>query len=285
MKNKKTATYTGVIILCAISLFFLFPEKTVINAPSVASIYEFPKNALTLLDVTKHEDFVLQNEKRNKWIEGRRDVAIVAAYEIVPVSPYAFSPVRIVITSLGKFPSKEMERWEEFEKKREKNKNEIPPKFAAFLLRYERLFVRHRENDGSESGVYASDSISMSGMNDDGSFSLDSYTGSRAFIFENHNAKKKYSFRIIQSTQMTRSSGVAKLRPIKGGEKYYANWHSPKGAIFEENLELTERVDFNYIFNSLKELTINHIAQTGVVEKFYAEREAKRKKETENAQK
>jgi hypothetical protein len=52
MKNHKKLTYTGVIVFCAISLFFFLPEKNVIDAPSVARIYEFPTDALIVIAQT-----------------------------------------------------------------------------------------------------------------------------------------------------------------------------------------------------------------------------------------
>jgi hypothetical protein len=244
--------------------------------PSVARIYGLPSDALTLMDVTKQEEDAMDGEKRNRWENARIGVNVIAAYEIVPKVPFTFYPVRIVITTLDKFPDDIVRRWQEIEEAK-RRQEEIPPTLIKFFLKYEKLFIRHHEEDNSESGVYSADHAVMSAMKDDGSFSSDSSFTYRAFIFENHNAKKKYSIRIIQSVLIPGSSGgIIELKPIKGAKKYFSEWHYHKDPDFLFKLELAERVDFNHIFNSLREATINHIEETGVVEKFYAKRAAEK---------
>jgi hypothetical protein len=243
--------------------------------PSVARIYGLPSDALTLMDVTKQEEDAMDGEKRNRWKNARIGVNVIAAYEIVPKVPFTFYPVRIVITTLDKFPDDAIAYWRNLEDTM-RQKEEIPQELITFFLKYEKLFIRHQENNGSESGVYFADHAVMSAMKDDGSFSRN-HTSNHAFIFENHNEKRRYSIRIIQSTLMSDSSGrIIELKPLNGAKKYYAEWHYPKDPDFLFELELAERVDFNHIFNSLREATINHIEETGVVEKFYAKRAAER---------
>jgi hypothetical protein len=245
----------------------------------VARIYEFPKDALRLMDLTAQEEMALRNEKRNKWKDARRDVDVIAAYEIVPKIPFTFYPVRIVITTFGEFPNEATRVWQRFEEDTMNKK--IPQRITTIFLKYKKLFRRYRENDDSESGGYTGDAA-MSHMEEDGSFSANAYTSKRGFIFENRNEKKKYNFRIIVSPKISRPPlGLIELKPIKNGEKYYAKWHYSTdefGFGSTPELELLEKIDFNHIFSSLKELTINHIEQTGIVEKFYAKRANEKKK-------
>jgi hypothetical protein len=277
MKKHKKLTYAGVIILCAISLFFFLPEKNVIDAPSVARIYEFPKDALIVMDVTEQEKAALRDETENRSKDAkdaRKSVAVIAAYEIVPKVPFTFYPVRIVITTVDKFSDNTLRAFKKIEEAR--MRKDIPEGFVSFFTKYEKLLKCHTESDDSKSGVYFSKSAVMSKMNDDGSFSPSVSSEHYAFIFENHNEKKKYSFRIIHSMQMIRSSGFVAIKSIEGGKKYYAEWYYPEEETLYFGPGLAKRVDFNYIFESLKEATINHIEETGVVEKFYAKRAAEK---------
>ncbi|MDR3229205.1 MAG: hypothetical protein LBT53_07325 [Puniceicoccales bacterium] len=275
MKNHKKLICVGVIILCAILLSFFLRGKDTIDVPSVARIYDLPSDALTLLDVTRQEDIHLRNEKQSRWKDARRDVDVIAAYEIFPKVPFTFFPVRIVITTIDKFPARAIRSWQRFEEMKMEEKKS--PMITSYNLKYEKFFVRHQENNGSESGAYFEDGVLMSVMEDDGSFSSGTGTGHLAFIFENHNAKEKYSIRIIQSVLMSSSSrGIVELKPIKGGKRYFSEWHYSKDADFDFEQKLAMRVDLIHIFNSLKEATINHIEETGVVEKFYAKRAAEK---------
>jgi hypothetical protein len=275
MKKHKKLIYTGVIVFCAISLFFFLRGKDTISAFSVARIYEIPKDALIVMDVREQEEAALRDETESHSKDTRQNVAVIAAYEIVPKVPFTFYPVRIVITTLDKFPDHVISGWQQFEEaKRQKEK--ASERLIKLILKYEKLFLRHREEDGSESGVYSVENAVMSTMRDDGSFST-AVTTNPAFIFENHNAKKKYSIRIIQSVLIPGSlGGIVELKPIKGAKKYFSEWHYHKDPGFLFPLELAERVDFNHIFNSLRDATINHIEETGVVEKFYAKRAAEK---------
>jgi hypothetical protein len=85
--------------------------------------------------------------------------------------------------------------------------------------------------------------------------------------------------------EMISFSELNELRPITGGEKYLSEWdYSNREVRFsgEELSDLLRRVDFNYIFGSLKELTINHIEKTGIVENFYAKRAAEKKQQPQS---
>jgi hypothetical protein len=275
MKKHKKLIYIGVVILCAISLFFFFPEKNVIDVPSVARIYEFPKDALTMLDVTEQEGGALKDEELNKGEDARIGITVIAAYEIVPKVPFTFYPVRVVITTLDKFPDRALRNFKQIEEKRVPKRRRRME--AKVLSKFGKLFGRHQEADGSESGFYISDNVVMSQMEDDGSFSSASRAGHDAFVFENHNEKKKYSFRIMQSLGMYRPSiALLGLKPMKNGERYYEKWYYLHNKVSDNVLGLYDRVDFNHIFFSLRDATINHIEETGVVEKFYAKRAAEK---------
>jgi hypothetical protein len=286
--KKQNKFITGGIFLLLIALcLFFFTRETTRDADVVAQIYELPRNSLTISEITEQEKRVLKEEKKDALRENlpiSDDVEVIAAWQIEPQIPSTFYHVRIAITTLRDFSNESTKYWKRLEE--EMTNKKYDGRIKNLILKYKNLLGRMHENDGSQSGMHTSRTAAMSNVKEDGSHSKTSFSNFIALVFESNNKEKKYSIRITQGMDLIDlKKGGNELLLIKGGEKYHEKWkwHMDKELMWE--MELLENVDFNYIFAELKNLTTNYIEETNIVEKFYAEREAKRKKETENAQK
>jgi hypothetical protein len=281
MKNQNKFITGGTFLLLIALCLFPITRETTLDADVVAQIYELPRNSLSISEITEQEKWVLEEEKKDALKEDfpmSDDVEVIAAWQIEPKIPSTFYHVRIAITTLRDFSNDATKYWKRLEISKAK-KNAEDERFAKLVSRYKNLPKSIQENDGNQSGMHMSRTDAMSNVKEDGSHSKTSFSNFIALVFESNNKGKKYSIRITQGMDLIDlKKGGNELLLIKGGEKYHEKWkwHIDKGLMWE--MELLENVDFNYIFAELKNLTTNYIEETNIVERFYAEREAKRKK-------